>query len=116
MGAGMEEVAQVALALKYLTWGKDVALLTDARFSGVSTGACVGHVSPEALADGPIGKIKDHDLIQIRIDTRNLSGSIDFVGTKEKTISPEIASKTLEARSPNEDLQPDSRLHADTKL
>ena len=116
MGAGMEEVAQVALALKHLTWGKEVALLTDARFSGVSTGACVGHVSPEALADGPIGKIMDHDLIQIRIDTRNLSGSIDFVGTKEKTISPEIASKTLEARSPNEDLQPDSRLHADTKL
>ena len=116
MGAGMEEVAQVALALKHLTWGKEVALLTDARFSGVSTGACVGHVSPEALADGPIGKIKDNDLIQIRIDTRNLSGSIDFVGTKEKTISPEIASKTLKARSPNEDLQPDSRLHADTKL
>ena len=116
MGAGMEEVAQVALALKHLTWGKEVALLTDARFSGVSTGACVGHVSPEALADGPIGKIKDHDLIQIRIDTRNLSGSIDFVGTKEKTISPETASKTLKARSPNEDLQPDSRLHADTKL
>ena len=116
MGAGMEEVAQVALALKHLTWGKEVALLTDARFSGVSTGACVGHVSPEALADGPIGKIKDNDLIQIRIDTRNLSGSIDFVGTKEKTISPEIAIKTLKARSPNEDLQPDSRLHADTKL
>ena len=91
MGAGMEEVAQVALALKHLTWGKEVALLTDARFSGVSTGACVGHVSPEALADGPIGKIKDNDLIQIRIDTRNLSGSIDFVGTKENTISPEIA-------------------------
>ena len=116
MGAGMEEVAQVALALKHLTWGKEVALLTDARFSGVSTGACVGHVSPEALADGPIGKIKDNDLIQIRIDTRNLSGSIDFVGTKEKTTSPEIACKTLEARSPNEDLQPDSRLHGDTKL
>ena len=88
MGAGMEEVAQVALALKHLTWGKEVALLTDARFSGVSTGACVGHVSPEALADGPIGKIKDNDLIQIRIDTRNLSGSIDFVGTKEKQFLP----------------------------
>ena len=58
MGAGMEEVAQVALALKHLTWGKDVALLTDARFSGVSTGACIGHISPEALADGPIGKIR----------------------------------------------------------
>ena len=63
----MEEVAQVALALKHLEWGKQVALLTDARFSGVSTGACIGHISPEALADGPIGKIRDGDLIRIKL-------------------------------------------------
>ena len=116
LGAGMEEVAQVALALKHLTWGKEVALLTDARFSGVSTGACIGHISPEALADGPIGKIQDNDLIQIMIDTRNLCGSIDFVGNNENILSPEAASRTLEKRSQNHDLKPDSRLHADTQL
>ena len=116
MGAGMEEVAQVALALKHLTWGKEVALLTDARFSGVSTGACVGHISPEALADGPIGKIRDDDLIQIRIDTGNLCGSIDFVGSDKKTLSPELALRALETRCPNEELEPDPRLHADTEL
>ena len=116
MGAGMEEVAQVALALKHLTWGKEVALLTDARFSGVSTGACVGHISPEALADGPIGKIRDNDLIQIRIDTRNLCGSIDFVGSDKNTLSPELALRALETRCPNEELEPDPRLHADTEL
>ena len=116
MGAGMEEVAQVALALKHLSWGKEVALLTDARFSGVSTGACVGHISPEALADGPIGKIKDNDLIEIKIDTSRLCGTIDFVGVNENKLSPEQAIKTLEARAPNENLKPDVRLHADTHL
>ena len=95
MGAGMEEVAQVALALKYLTWGKDVALLTDARFSGVSTGACVGHVSPEALADGPIGKIKDNDLIQIRIDTRNLVDPLTLWEQRKKQFLPKSPVRLL---------------------
>src|SRR5207302_807958 len=59
MGAGMEEIYQITSALKHLTFGKQVALLTDARFSGVSTGACIGHVGPEALAGGPIGQLRD---------------------------------------------------------
>src|SRR5262249_59124216 len=58
MGAGMEEIYQITSALKHLSFGKHVALLTDARFSGVSTGACVGHVGPEALAGGPISKLR----------------------------------------------------------
>ena len=116
LGAGMEEVAQVALALKHLSWGKQVALLTDARFSGVSTGACVGHVSPEALANGPIGRIEDEDLIEIIIDTRLLSGSINFVGTEKKKLSPDQASEVLNSRSSNPQLGCDPRLHADTKL
>ena len=62
MGAGMEETYQLTGALKYLPFGKHVAVVTDARFSGVSTGACIGHVSPEALAGGPIGKLRDGDL------------------------------------------------------
>ena len=116
LGAGMEEVAQVALALKHLSWGKQVALLTDARFSGVSTGACVGHISPEALANGPIGRIEDEDLIEIIIDTRLLSGSINFVGTEKKKLFPDQASEVLNSRSSNPQLGCDPRLHADTKL
>jgi putative YjhG/YagF family dehydratase len=54
LGAGMEEIYQITAALRYLEFGKQVAVITDARFSGVSTGACIGHVGPEALAGGPI--------------------------------------------------------------
>src|SRR5207247_5930870 len=79
MGAGMEEIYQVTSALKYLDFGKHVAVLTDARFSGVSTGACIGHISPEALAGGPIGKVRDGDLIEIAIDRKRLEGSINLV-------------------------------------
>ena len=80
MGTGMEETYQVTAALKYLPFGKHVALLTDARFSGVSTGACIGHVSPEALAGGPIGKLRDGDMIRIVVDRVHLEGSVDLVG------------------------------------
>src|SRR5207248_2484437 len=76
MGSGMEEIYQVTSALKHLPWGKQVALITDARFSGVSTGACIGHVGPEALAGGPIGKIADGDQIRIVVDRNNLEGSV----------------------------------------
>lgn len=116
LGAGMEEVAQVALALKHLDWGKHVALLTDARFSGVSTGACIGHISPEALAGGPIGKLMDDDLIQIEIDQNNLKGSINFVGTKNEKLKPIEAGKVLAHRLPNKKLSHDPRMHNDTKL
>ena len=79
-GTGMEEVYQLTAALKHLSFGKNIALITDARFSGVSTGACIGHVGPEALAGGPIGKVLDGDIVQIEIDTRQLEGRIDLVG------------------------------------
>ena len=75
MGAGMEEILQITAALKHLAFGKHVAVLTDARFSGVSTGACIGHVTPEALAGGPIGKVRDGDLIEIVIDRNKLEGT-----------------------------------------
>src|SRR5256885_10107249 len=81
MGSGMEETYQLTSALKHLSFGKHVALLTDARFSGVSTGACIGHIGPEALAGGPIGKLRDGDLIQIIVDGVGMTGSVDLVGT-----------------------------------
>src|SRR5688572_24359809 len=80
LGTGMEEIAQITSALKYLSWGREVAVLTDARFSGFSTGACIGHIGPEALAGGPIGKVQDGDMIQITIDRNELAGTIDLVG------------------------------------
>ena len=70
------------------SFGKHVAVLTDARFSGVSTGACIGHVGPEALAGGPIGKVRDGDLIRIVIDRDRLEGTIDLVGDGERRVRP----------------------------
>jgi dihydroxyacid dehydratase/phosphogluconate dehydratase len=116
MGAGMEEIYQITSALKHLKWGKHVAVLTDARFSGVSTGACIGHVGPEALAGGPIGKVRDGDRIQIVIDRNRLEGSVDLVGEGETTFGPEEGTRVLLKRSPRDDLAPDPDLPDDTRL
>src|SRR5204863_2928709 len=89
MGTGMEETYQLTSALKHLPFGKHVALITDARFSGVSTGACIGHVGPEALAGGPIGKVRDGDWIRIVIDPGKLVGSVDFIGEGDRRFPPE---------------------------
>jgi dihydroxyacid dehydratase/phosphogluconate dehydratase len=112
----MEETYQITSALKYLKWGRDVALVTDARFSGVSTGACIGHVGPEALAGGPIGKVRDGDLVRIVIDRNNLTGSVDLVGDGQRHFSAEEGALQLAARSPRDDLRPDPQLPADTRL
>jgi putative YjhG/YagF family dehydratase len=115
MGAGMEEVYQVTAALKYLDFSRTVALITDARFSGVSTGPCVGHVGPEALAGGPIGRLRDGDLVRIVIDTGRLEGSIDLVqATADGSLLP--AADLLARRTPHPDLKPDPSLPDDTRL
>ncbi|HEX9440825.1 MAG TPA: YjhG/YagF family D-xylonate dehydratase [Roseiflexaceae bacterium] len=116
LGTGMEEIYQVTSALKHLSWGKQVALLTDARFSGVSTGACIGHIGPEALAGGPIGKVRDGDMIQIAIDRNALVGSVDLVGEGETIYGPEQGAQVLAARPPRPDLAPHPALPADTRL
>ena len=116
LGAGMEEIYQITSALKYLPFGKHVAVITDARFSGVSTGACIGHVGPEALAGGPIGKIRDGDLIDIDIDRVNLTGSINFIGSEGKQLTVEEATQVLSQRELRDDLAPDEDLPADTRL
>jgi putative YjhG/YagF family dehydratase len=116
MGAGMEEIYEITSALRHLSFGKHVALLTDARFSGVSTGACIGHVGPEALAGGPIGKVQDGDRIQIVIDRNKLEGSVDLVGEGEKTFGPEEGARVLARRAPRSDLAPDPHLPDDTRL
>jgi putative YjhG/YagF family dehydratase len=116
MGAGMEEIYQITAALKHLSFGKQVAVLTDARFSGVSTGACIGHVGPEALAGGPIGKVCDGDRIQIVLDRNRLEGSVDLVGAGETIFGPEEGGRVLARRAPRPDLAPDPSLPEDTRL
>ncbi|MHB2009938.1 MAG: dihydroxy-acid dehydratase domain-containing protein, partial [Acidobacteriaceae bacterium] len=115
-GAGMQEIYQVTAALKFLPWGKHVAVLTDARFSGVSTGACIGHIAPEALAGGAIGKIQDGDRIEIVIDRANLVGSVDLVGDAREIFGAEEGCHRLQARPSRADLAPHPDLPDDTRL
>jgi len=116
LGAGMEEIYQITAALKHLSFGKHVAVLTDARFSGVSTGACIGHIGPEALAGGPIGKVIDGDMIQINIDRNHLEGSIDLVGHRDEIFGIEKGTQILSERKMRPDLSPDEDLPEDTRL
>ena len=116
MGTGMEETYQVTGALKYLPHGKQVPLLTDARFSGVSTGACIGHIGPEGLAGGPIGKVLDGDMIRIIIDRNRIEGSVDLVGEGGRRFSPEEGEIVLARRSTRPDLAPHPALPEDTRL
>jgi dihydroxyacid dehydratase/phosphogluconate dehydratase len=116
MGSGMEETYQVTSALKHLEFGKKVALLTDARFSGVSTGACIGHVAPEALAGGPIGKLRDGDVIEINVDRNSLEGSVNLVGCDGETFSAEEGARRLAERVPRPDLAPDPALPPETRM
>jgi putative YjhG/YagF family dehydratase len=115
-GAGMQEIYQVTSALKQLPHCKHVAVLTDARFSGVSTGACIGHISPEALAGGPIGRVLEGDLIEIVIDRGKLTGSVSLVGDRVGELSADDAARTLTERQPRKDLKPHPALPEDTRL
>ena len=116
LGTGMEETYQLTSALKFLPFGREVALVTDARFSGVSTGACVGHVSPEALEGGPIGRLVDGDVLSVVVDPERLEASVDLVGHGDETWTPEEAAAVLAERPVREDVQPDPDLPADTVL
>ncbi|MDB4867756.1 MAG: dehydratase [Cohnella sp.] len=115
-GAGMEETYQLTSALKHLPFGKYVTLLTDARFSGVSTGACIGHVGPEALAGGPVGKLSNGDLLEVAIDLNRLEGSINFIGQDDERFSPEAGAAILTSRTSHPELKPDPQLPDDTRL
>jgi putative YjhG/YagF family dehydratase len=112
MGSGMEEIFSITSALRYLDFGKHVAVITDARFSGVSTGACIGHVTPEALAGGPLGKVREGDLIEIVIDRVRLEGSVNLVAGG----SVEEGTRTLASRPLRDDLVPDPDLPVQTRL
>jgi len=116
LGTGMEETYQITSALKHLPWGKHVPILTDGRFSGVSTGACIGHIGPEALAGGAIGKLRDGDLIDIVVDRNTLEGSVNLVRVGERELSPDDASQLLKERAPHPGLRPHPALPEDSRL
>ncbi len=116
MGTGMEETYQLTSALKHLPFGKHVSLITDARFSGVSTGACFGHVGPEAMAGGPIGKLRDGDIVEIIVDTVKLEGSLNFIGTEEQPMTYEEGAAELARRESNPNVHADDDLPDDTRL
>ena len=116
LGTGMEEIYQITSALKFLPWGRSVPVVTDGRFSGVSTGPCIGHVSPEALAGGPIGAVRDGDRIRIFIDRIRLQASVDLIrgyGDEAAGVSVE---RLLEQRGPHPELRPHPDLPSDTRL
>jgi putative YjhG/YagF family dehydratase len=115
-GAGMQEIYQITSALKQLPHCKHVAVLTDARFSGVSTGACIGHISPEALAGGAIGKVREGDRIEIVIDRAALTGSVNLVGDAGQIFGADEGARLLAQRQPREDLRPHPDLPDDTRL
>jgi len=115
-GAGMQETYQVTSALKMLPHCRHVSVITDARFSGVSTGACIGHVSPEALAGGPVGKVRDGDVIEIVIDRERLTGTVNLVGDATGEFDAEQGVRRLAERSPRPDLAPHPNLPDDTRL
>ena len=116
LGTGMEETYQLTSALKFIKWGKHVAIVTDARFSGVSTGACIGHAGPEALAGGPLGKVQDGDTIEIIVDRNQLSGSVNLIAAAGKSLTPLQATELLKQRSVHAELKADDRLPDDTRL
>jgi len=115
-GTGMQETAQITTALRYLPWGKHVALLTDGRFSGFSSGACVGHIGPEALAGGPIAAVRDDDIIEIVIDRTTLSGSVNLTGTNGAPLDAGAAAALLRERGPHPALAAHEKLPDDTRL
>jgi dihydroxy-acid dehydratase len=76
-GPGMREMLAVTGAIKGAGLGKDVLLLTDGRFSGGTTGLCVGHIAPEATDGGPIASVRDGDRIRLDLTSRTLDLLVD---------------------------------------
>src|SRR6202000_1540355 len=120
LGAGMQDIYQITSALKSLPFCKHVAVLTDARFSGVSAGACIGHISPEALAGGPIGRVRDGDWIEIVVDRNALHGAVNLIGEGPddctERFTADEGARRLAAREHRTDLAPHPALPEDTRL
>ena len=76
-GPGMREMLQITAAIKGAGLGKDVLLITDGRFSGGTTGLCIGHIAPESEVGGPIGLVEEGDIIRVDVPARSLDVLVD---------------------------------------
>lgn len=99
-GPGMQEMLSPTSALMGMGMGEEVALITDGRFSGATRGACIGHISPEAAARGPIAALRPGDLIEIDLDNRSINAHLsqeEIEGRLENLppFQPEVGSKWL---------------------
>ncbi len=95
-GPGMREMLAPTAAIAGIGLDKDVALITDGRFSGATKGASIGHISPEAQAGGPIALVEEGDLIEIDIENNKLNVVLsdnEFKKRKEKWQAPELKIK-----------------------
>lgn len=98
VGSGMPEMFYTSEAISSdKDLGASIALITDGRFSGASTGPVIGHVSPEAAKGGPIGLVEEGDIIEINISERRLN----IIGINREKCSKEEVEKTLEKRRKN---------------
>ncbi|MEN6300716.1 MAG: dihydroxy-acid dehydratase, partial [Anaerolineaceae bacterium] len=87
---GMQEMLSPTSAIMGMDMGEKVCLITDGRFSGGTRGLCIGHISPEAAARGPIAALQDGDIIEIDLDKRSL----------DVRLNPEVIRSRLEALPP----------------
>ena len=96
-GPGMREMLNPTSAIAGMGLDKDVALITDGRFSGATRGASIGHVSPEAASGGPIGLVEEGDIISIDIPAHTITLNVDdatLAARKAKWVCPEPKVKT----------------------
>jgi dihydroxy-acid dehydratase len=83
-GPGMREMLQITAAIKGAGLGKDVLLITDGRFSGGTTGMCIGHIAPESEVGGPIGLVEEGDTIRVDVPARTLDVLVDEAALQER--------------------------------
>ena len=94
-GPGMQEMLSPTSAIMGMGLGEKVALITDGRFSGGTRGVCIGHISPEAAARGPIAALKDGDMIEIDLVARSLNVRLSDEGIQDRLETvPQFESKT----------------------
>ncbi|MGH8916362.1 MAG: dihydroxy-acid dehydratase, partial [Acidimicrobiia bacterium] len=89
-GPGMREMLQITAAIKGAGLGKDVLLITDGRFSGGTTGLCIGHVAPESQVGGPMGLVEEGDRVRVDLPARRLDVMVDdsVLAERAKTWAP----------------------------
>ena len=97
-GPGMQEMLSPTSALMGMGLGESVALITDGRFSGGTRGACIGHVSPEAGAGGPIAALKNGDVISFDLNAHTLNVNLSDAEIKTRLAQTPLLKKEINSR------------------